>query len=1400
MTIIRDIIDRGREPEEDRPIPAAPGVVDVSTVQGEGTDEVVNTLPTSVTAPSTLGNIPESTAQALVQTEQPAQMPHATLSYPSIPDTLIIGEGIDSVSQAVRADLDAMQRDSSGGLVSDMYAVGELQRVLGSQYNSYIEQDLPSNRIVERNLKPAPSAITDYLNQQKQEKLREATVPSSQRGFSGVTRTLADGNPLSSTSHASITDAMEVDRQGAPTSITVEPVYEVTPFDRFMSRTLDTVGLGVPVLGAFSRPLRRALGLPMSAEDIRDARENVSAIGTLTRVSAENLGENLSERAGEVGPFGLLTDAYFGVTRPLAEAFTGPITPTNRHTYPEFVQDRVPNTNLTPNANTEVDENAIVREAVERNQTTGNFFQRLERASADTETVNFMRGEYGEYGTGALAGTFYLLSLPQGVMMATAYTVSDKWYYPEDVDRPNRFAQVFVEGRDFSFSENYTEDKYLSLVGNPVFNRLPSSFRPTRAGQLAIGFLGDLVIGGKADDVIFGGARKAARGVLSIGKSRRTLRPAQRALDDVIQRSADTVLRKPSVPGDDISRLNFQIDNALRNAPVEDNAKVLVPELDDALKRFGVDDARPYRLQTAIDDLADERQLSLPFINTRAQGTVVRRGLRVAGAGDVLEETENLVRLRSLEERAVELQKLVDTAPQRAREVVAPPEQIAEQLTLEHHRAALANTLDEQQAIARRLSLPEAEVLAGRINHRAEVAGIIRVENNGFIFQSEPNLTYDTLLPTIPLRQVQPRNVGTVEDFLLRYRYAPDSVDELDINLVRRTDETLENLGRVWNVENGTFRLPETPTEELGNIYRAKALEEEYPTLLARFGKPVSNRIESPMMRIDFSSQFDTDELVSAIPAVRPQLLLPPVQDGTAIRKQVDRLQRRAVKFSDQIRDSLVRNDLSRAVKVRDRLEETTNSLFHLYADNPEITTQLALRRLPDSVRPVGAASRALGDRYILAQERFFYETGVLKKLRKDLFSVRDLLEEQRRVVSESPLLERIPILNEVATKRSQGLTNRFATAEVANPGPDIRVPQLVDLIGDQPTSFNKVKNFEEFRGLTDEQLRRAINNDGRVFVDSTGNIRAVGDTDFGPDISISGVVHYHGTKATTLDVAATSASNEFGPGLYVSTDKNLARRFARATPAKDLLDTTTLTPRFTNQGRIFPIELVDDFNTVDIRNLTEQQVENLRTIFRTTLEDRADFIVSRFNSWSKRHDPHEWWHYVRSQFMRENGGDVLEYVGFAEEVRDKLRLLGIDGIKDGDTIAILNRGKTQVFEPFEDAHSTGGIGEGLLNRYAADFDLHNRMKSPTTQAILEQDRLAIDEFAHAQLKKATREQQIITTRTVREYNRMTDDLDGAVVRDKRRQLQIDRQETVRDTINTHNRTNREVSDIPKEC
>lgn len=1715
VTIIRQILDEGAE-SEDRPVPSAPAVEasDVSTVPGGGatTPSVLDSA--AITSPSTAGNLQPSVAQSLVQTEQPAQRPHPTLSYLSLPDTFS-GQGIEAIDQAVRADLQAARMDMSGGIVADMYAVGELQRSLRSQYNRHVTDVIPSRQAVEANINPPPTTITDYFQKRKEESLQRNAIPSTQPGFSGVTRTLNDRNPLSTTSRAAITDAMEAERQG--TSDRIEPVFPVSPVDNAIARTIDITTQAIPGLGilpAFSRPLRRALGLPTSVEDVRDIREDVSALSTLARVRADQLIEDTQERVEEVGVGGLFLDGAVNFASMMAETYTGGVALDSQQVLPEFLENRLPSTPLPAEEVSQLGDNTITQ-SIERNPAVENLFRRIGQAFEPTEGVDISRGQYGEFGSTPLSAIFYALSLPEGLLQATAYSVADRYFLPEEFGTPNRFAEVLLEGRDLSITQEFTEDKYLSLIGNPVFGLAPVRTRPGRRLQTLAGFAVDLAVGGVADKALervfmFGG-RAIRTGTRRITD---TVRPPVRSIDDAVQRSADTVLRRPSVPGDDIARLNFQIDNTLRNLPVEDNAKVLVPEVETALKRFGVDDARPYRLRTAISDIADERQLSLPFVNTRRPltGTAIRRGLRAVGAGDIVEETQELIQLRSIDERVTQIQQLINSSPQRAREVVAPPEQIAEQLTLEQHQQALANTIQEQQAITRRISMSDAEIVAMRINDRAEADGLIRVENNGFIFQSEPDEIYDTVLPTIPLEQVQPRNVDSVSDFLVQYRYAPDSVNELDMNLVRRNDTTLANLGRVWNVENGVFRLPETDADQLSNFYRARALEDEYPTLLARFGKPVSNRIEAPILRIDLSSQFDTDEIVTAIPAIetRPQQLLLPPADGQQVRREVNKLQRRILTLSDQVKQNLVRNDVEAALKLRDQLEDSTNSLFHLYADNPEIAADVALARLPNSTRPIGPASSALGERYVATQQRFFYEAEVLSKLRQDLFEVTELLDQQRRVVSESPLLERVPVLHEIATKRNQGLTSRTASAEMAQPGPDIRIPQLVDLIGDRPTAFERVREFEEFAPLTDEQLRRAINNDGRVFLDNDGVIRpaanapiesapsvtpevsaiqglreqfdnfiplfAVRDTpefaglsrqqqdealralqrqdiiemstlqdvtqytpeqqaagipnpiggddffvilsddlptaaapqptsaspstldleDFEPivnrDINYdaynsvgrvsrtladgeevavvlpnkiklflerrrgsdqvfidffvegkgfrpgesdptralgfrrglaemrtyldnvmkanpnyrytvssigggsvgsiddlseelgrallnntplseeqfrelasgigekyskykqyhkygfrliggdevdteralsitdftrffvdngdsmrfgfnpadglrgtrrkTGVVttHYHGTKATSLDVPASSASNEFGPGLYVSRDKNMARRFARATPAKDLIDTGTLTPRFTNQGRIFPIETSRDFSAINIRNLTEQQRGDLSDIFRQTLRNRAEHLVPRFDSWSRRHEPHEWWHYIRSQFMREGGGSVLDYVEFSEDVRDQLRLLGVDGIRDGDTTAIINPAKITRYEPFEDADSTGGIGEGLLNRYAADYDLHNRMKNSTTESIIQQDRLAIDEFAHSQLEKSVREQQVVTTRATREYNRTSDQLEAAVTADKRRQNRIRRDELGRSTVNQHNRVSREVSDIPKEC
>ena len=1561
MTIIRQILDEGREPEE-RPIPSAPGVADVSVVQDQGDGDAPITVPTSVSASSTLGNLPDSTAQSLVETEQPRLRPHPLINYPSLPDTF--GGGIDAVDMALRDRLAAEMRNAGGSLIGDIYAVGELQRALRSNHNRHLQEVLPQRQMMQRNSNPPPNALADYLQQQRTQAVEQTVIPPElNTPYAGVTRTLADGAPLSPASEAVLEDI----------------TYNVNAFDRI-------VGGGIQALESlpsFIRPPFAALQLPSSAEDIRDSRENLSTLLTTGRVGAErglgaitSVPERFFERAQEVGPFGLITDAYFNVTRPLTEAFLGPITPTNKDSFPQYVQDRIPPP-LMPaeEVSAAAGTQTFAEEVLERNPAAEGTLRRLLES---TEPTNFApsQGKFGDFGQGPVGALFYTLSLPEGIVAAAAYTATDTvgrltGLSQNDRLPGSRFIDVLFQGEDLSFTQDFTSDKYLAFIGNPALDRMP------RGAQVGLGFVFDLALGGFADKavdsvkVVAGRALRSSR--LLSGFNRATSAPSTTALDDAVRRSADQVVRRPSIPGDDVSRLDTKINNALRDAAISTDSPKLVPDLDETFRRFGLDDARPYTLKSAIADL--DEQLSLPFMNTRQlSGRVIRRGLRdVIGEGGELlvEPTENLTRLLSLEDRIVQIQQLVDSSTQ--------TEEVFQQLTLGDHQQALRNSLQEQQTVMSRLSLEEAEIAALRINQRAEAEGIITVQNNGFIFQPLRNETYDTVLPTIPVNQVEPKNVSSTSEFMMRYRFSPDSVNDLDMTYTRRTDNTLENLGRVWGVENGTFRLPQTEAEELGNIYRARALEEEYPTLLSRFGKPVSDRIESPVVRVDFSPQFDTDDIVTAIPAVPPAPPPITIDEPKAVRRRIISLQRRAIKVTADITDNVINNDLAKTVQLRERLDRLTSALRHVYADNPEIAMQVVTESLPDSTRPVGAASEALAGQYVVSEQRFIYENEVLGKLRRDLAEVDRLIEEQRRVVSESPVLERVPILNEVATKRAQGLTNRTATAEMAQPGPGIRIPQLVELIGDQPTSFERVRQLEEFSDLTDEQLRRAIRNDRRVSLSSDGLIEPVrepavelaspeliregvdadslrrvtralsesdnssafinvsegvsmrmnrsasnidvtfsidpavdeydldlasmrnylgsfidrnpnftysvpdidsflgsaipsdnlmaailsddslpnqllqelkdvigdrfakyreyydmgfrldslSDTqapltmrDFARDVFTEGsssmsfrrpgtaqleapdtdLVYFHGTKATTLDVPASSPSNEFGPGLYVSANQNVARRFARATPAIDLVDSTSMSPRFTNQGRIFPVEIDEDFISINIRTLTKSERNDIREIFRSTLRDRFEDILPRFNSWSKRHEPHEWWHYVRSQYMRENGGSVLGYVDFSEEVRDKLRLLGVDGIRDGDTLAILNTEKAYQLLPIEDRHTSGSIGEGWLNRYAADFELHNRIKNSTTQSILEQDRLAIDQMVRQQLSDAVNQQQIIATRATRRYNETIDQMDEAVLRDARQRQRVMQQDTVRDAVTQSNRVNREVSSVPRIC
>ena len=238
----------------------------------------------------------------------------------------------------------------------------------------------------------------------------------------------------------------------------------------------------------------------------------------------------------------------------------------------------------------------------------------------------------------------------------------------------------------------------------------------------------------------------------------------------------------------------------------------------------------------------------------------------------------------------------------------------------------------------------------------------------------------------------------------------------------------------------------------------------------------------------------------------------------------------------------------------------------------------------------------------------------------------------------------------------------------------------------------------------------------------------------------------YHGTKGRVSrfsNIPSASLSNELGPGLYLTPDIELARNYSRAMPSKDKV-AYNIGHRTTEQGRIYPVRVMDGARTLDV----DVERDTWRGLVRDNINDPE--IRRLFKIWSqpgKKQDGHQFLHYVRSQFIKRRGKDAFAepYREFVDDLNFALRDNNIDVLKYGDTLNVINNNALRFGRAIEDSASTNTITEGLLSRYAVDLDMHSRLDNATTKAILDDDRLDIDVNLMQKLEEAVGTQESAT-------------------------------------------------------
>lgn len=606
------------------------------------------------------------------------------------------------------------------------------------------------------------------------------------------------------------------------------------------------------------------------------------------------------------------------------------------------------------------------------------------RLDSNGEAIfNPLQGSFGDFGNaGALSALLYLANIPEGLLTGGMYELTN--LIGEGVafatntprrevlpaNRPGLGSALL--GRDLGIMQRYREgSNYLSFVGNPSLEWLP------RKGQWYSGFLVDMALGGIADaplDALMSARRTALRGVRRAVPSAPNLtpppvttvlqRPAPTAPLEVVNRAANTVTPTPPVT-------NFQnFVNQTLQTPVRLNDSVaLVP------------------------------MRTIPSATTEAGN------------------------LAQIARGAYDLQDVVRTA-----------------------RASI----DTRQAFNNSINSIHNLLRANVDNYRDTVGSIVRqtgaVVDDGVIVRSNPTL--DASIPTVLYNDMTP-GFARWSDALTVYRTTPD-IDPRALELVRRTDEQLISIAKQYGILE--------PDEQMIGSMRLRAMQELYPELLSAWGKDVGENITAPSIRLlspadpiqsvpETSTVVDTpptlrainpdggeslrsifrrfDAFVNARPYLRQHDNNPISLDA---RRQARDLVRenlqpvldaaRNITNLENARQQRRLNTLSRRANNADpndvaKIQGIENEAQNILDLNPRLKRENAERALPPDIDPQDA------DQLITDTPVALREAEIASDLRNQLEEVTERVQEQERILSQHPPLEREAPTAESITRQS---------------------------------------------------------------------------------------------------------------------------------------------------------------------------------------------------------------------------------------------------------------------------------------------------------------------------------------------------------------------------------------------
>ena len=628
--------------------------------------------------------------------------------------------------------------------------------------------------------------------------------------------------------------------------------------------------------------------------------------------------------------------------------------------------------------------------------------------------VNPLRGEFGEFGSaGTFSAAMYLLNLRGGTLTGAIYDaagiardalarVNPTWARPAG----SITTASALLGRDSGFTNTYTPDRYLSTIGNPALGWLP------RRGQIALGFALDIL----ADP---DGLASSATRRLTQQAARATARNAAdglaAALDDLI---AATGLPDPSF----VAMLSHtpsvvrSTDTGVRSVATDAVLPTVLPgntvNPDPVVVATPPTRRRPGGNIYSVDDLLNrvERVLAeLGDVNLNAfdvdrafarpiveeSNDAYTRGLqRQTPAGQMMQRIDRGVRETGA---AGDL-----SAFPMNREFIDPMLREADA----NYYVAAHSMVREAHIIARGLRPEDFPVMAQGLLARLTRNGV-NVSDNGAITLYNSNPLLNALVAPVRMANAAPlyRNYSDILDM---YRTAPTALPGTALELVRRSDQEIVDLAKMWGV---------LPHDATASSFRVAQLRATNPEFGGQWGTAIDPNVSQPIRRIvemDGSSVLDTPELsrmVASPPSNSVQGVAP-----DDIQTVLGNLQR---KYADEVVRYSNASSPSTQNRITQRLAQIRQEGAKLIADFPEEAATFVARQQPDVQRYPNLIEPA---REVAKLDMLMRQNhSVLDDLNKQLGIIANRVKEQQDTLALMPPLERRFVDTELDTRRMSG-------------------------------------------------------------------------------------------------------------------------------------------------------------------------------------------------------------------------------------------------------------------------------------------------------------------------------------------------------------------------------------------